>query len=218
MLLMIPATLGLIVLGDPIMRLLYAHGGAFKESDVQMTSLALAGYAVGMTAYGFSKLLTPAFTSLSDPKIPMKIGFASIVVNVIVSYTAMRVMSGIWVSPERPDGLAHVGVALGASLVLVFKAIALILFMRKRIDGIEGRALVKAFVKITASALVMSVASYAAYRYLNGQLGAANLFYRFVECLVPVGLGGAVFLVCAKFLGVKEVDQATAMVRRRFGR
>jgi putative peptidoglycan lipid II flippase len=59
-LLTLPSACGLIVLGEPIIRLLYSHGGAFKESDVPMTAWALSGYAIGLTGYAAIKVLSPA--------------------------------------------------------------------------------------------------------------------------------------------------------------
>jgi putative peptidoglycan lipid II flippase len=172
MLLMIPATVGLLVLGKPIMRLLYAHGGAFTEADVEMTAYALGGYAIGMTAYGFSKLLTPAFTSLNDPKIPMRIGFASIIVNILVSYSGMILFAGVYHDPvTRPYGLAHVGVALGASLVLIFKSAALIYYMRGKIGGINGRQIFVSFLRITGASLVMGAVCWGSYELLHSWLG-----------------------------------------------
>jgi len=232
MLLMIPATFGLLVLGKPIMRLLYAHGGAFTEADVEMTAFALGGYAIGMTAYGFSKLLTPAFTSLSDPKIPMRIGFASIIVNIIVSYSGMILLSDVYYDKvSRPYGLAHVGVALGASMVLIFKSAALIYYMRGKIGGVNGRELFISFLKITSASSVMSLVCWLSYSLLHDQLdtigfirsigipsmGTNNLLARLVECLVPIVLGGITFFISAKILKVDQIEKAIAMIKRKVG-
>jgi len=55
----LPSACGLIILGEPIIRLLYSHGGAFKEADVPMTAWALSGYAIGLTGYAAIKVLSP---------------------------------------------------------------------------------------------------------------------------------------------------------------
>jgi putative peptidoglycan lipid II flippase len=230
MLLMIPATVGLLVLGKPIMRLLYAHGGAFTEADVEMTAFALGGYAVGMTAYGFSKLLTPAFTSLSDPKIPMRIGFTSIIVNILVSYSGMILLAGVYYDPvTRPYGLAHVGVALGASLVLIFKAAALIYYMRDKVGGVNGRELFTSFLKIISASIVMGFVCWGSFTLLHDHLdtatfirsigipsmGANNLLARLIECLIPITLGVITFFIFAKLFKVDQIEKAIGMIRRR---
>src|SRR3982750_120181 len=73
----LPSACGLIVLGEPIIRLIYARG-AFHESDVPMTALALAGYSIGLAGYAAIKVLSPAFYALDDAKKPMIIAIASI--------------------------------------------------------------------------------------------------------------------------------------------
>ena len=67
----LPAACGLVILGEPIIRLLYSHGGAFKESDAPMTAWALGGYTIGLTGYAAIKVLSPAFYALDDAKTPM---------------------------------------------------------------------------------------------------------------------------------------------------
>jgi putative peptidoglycan lipid II flippase len=54
----LPSACGLIILGKPIIRLLYSHGGAFTEADVPMTAYALTGYAIGLTGYAAIKVLS----------------------------------------------------------------------------------------------------------------------------------------------------------------
>ena len=105
----LPSACGLIVLGEPIIRLIYVRG-AFKESDVPMTALALAGYSIGLTGYAAIKVLSPAFYALDDAKTPMMIALASIVVNAVASFFFRNWLSGVGVTPESPSGYGHVGV------------------------------------------------------------------------------------------------------------
>ncbi|MDQ3087783.1 MAG: murein biosynthesis integral membrane protein MurJ, partial [Acidobacteriota bacterium] len=76
-LLTLPSACGLIVLGQPIISLIYEHGGNFTAADTNMTALALAGYAVGLTGYAAIKVLSPAFYALDDAKTPMIIALCS---------------------------------------------------------------------------------------------------------------------------------------------
>jgi putative peptidoglycan lipid II flippase len=113
----LPSACGLVILGEPIIRLLYSHGGAFKEADVPMTAWALTGYAIGLTGYAAIKVLSPAFYALNDAKTPMIIAIFSIGVNAAVSYFFLQWLSGYGVSPETPNGYGHIGVALATSSV-----------------------------------------------------------------------------------------------------
>ena len=80
----LPSACGLIVLGEPIIRLIYERG-KFDADDTAMTAYALAGYSIGLTGYAAIKVLSPAFYALDDAKTPMIIALGSIVVNALAS-------------------------------------------------------------------------------------------------------------------------------------
>lgn len=81
----VPAACGLVVLGEPIVRLIYERG-AFTPTATSMTALALAGYSIGLAGYAAIKVISPAFYAMNDARTPMIIALASIVVNALGSY------------------------------------------------------------------------------------------------------------------------------------
>ncbi len=206
----LPSACGLIVLGEPIIRLLYSHGGAFKETDVPMTAWALTGYAIGLTGYAAIKVLSPAFYALDDAKTPMLIALASIVVNALASWLFMRVFSSY--------GLGHVGVALATSSVALVNFFALALMMRKRIKRLNGREIFSAFIRIAVASAVMSVVCYFSYTLLARYLGINGFMIKIIETFVPIALGGIVFFATAKILKVGEIDKLYNAFARKFGR
>src|SRR5437868_5123488 len=127
----LPSACGLIVLGEPIIRLIYERG-KFDALATSMTAVALAGYSIGLTGYAAIKILSPAFYALNDAKTPMIIAIVSIGVNFVGSYLLRQVLSNYGVTPEAPNGYGHVGVALATSLVALVNFFALALIMRKR--------------------------------------------------------------------------------------
>lgn len=203
----LPSACGLVVLGEPIIRLLYSHGGAFRESDVPMTAWALAGYSIGLTGYAAIKILSPAFYALDDAKTPMIIGVCSIAVNAVGSYFLMNWLSTFGVSPSAPDGLAHVGVALATSCVALVNFFALAWFMRRRIKRLNGRDVFASFLKIAAASAIMSVVCYFSYHFLNDRFAAKTFGVKFIEAFVPIALGGITFLLTAKLLRIEELEK-----------
>jgi putative peptidoglycan lipid II flippase len=214
----LPSACGLVVLGEPIIRLLYSHGGAFHESDVPMTAWALSGYAIGLTGYAAIKVLSPAFYALDDAKTPMIIAVASIAVNAVASYFLMRLLSGVFVSPESPNGIGHVGVALATSCVALVNFFALVWFMRGKIKRLNGREVFASFMKIAAASAVMSVVAYSSFHFLTAQFPAKTLSIRLLEAFVPIGLAGTAFVVAAKILRVGEMEKLFAALKRKLGR
>ncbi len=209
-LLTLPSACGLIVLGAPIIRLLYSHGGSFKEDDVPMTAFALAGYSIGLTGYAAIKILSPAFYALNDAKTPMIIALCSIVVNIVASYFFRNLL--------LPYNLGHVGVALATSCVALINFFALALIMRKRISGLNGGEIISSFLKIALASGVLSAICYFTYHLLNNQFGARSFSARLIETLLPIALGGIGFVIVAKILRVSEVDKLYNALKRKFGR
>jgi putative peptidoglycan lipid II flippase len=214
----LPSACGLIVLGEPIIRLLYSHGGAFHESDVPMTAWALSGYALGLTGYAAIKVLSPAFYALDDAKTPMVIALISIVVNAAASYVFMQWLSGVLVSPAAPRGIGHVGVALATSSVALVNFFALALFMRKKIKRLNGRHIISSFAKIAAASAAMSVIAYFSFHFLTSYFVVKSFPVRLAEAFVPIGLAAVTFLIAAKILKVSELEKLYLAFSRRLRR
>ncbi len=213
----LPSACGLIILGEPIIRLLYSRG-AFKESDVPMTAYALAGYSIGLTGYAAIKILSPAFYALDDAKTPMIIAVCSIAVNALASFLFRNWLSNFGVSPEYPNGYGHVGVALATSSVALVNFFALALMMRKRIGRIDGRAIISAFTRIAIASAVMSVICYFSYHFLINRFGISGFIYKIIEAFVPIILGGVVFILAAKILRINEINKLYNSFARKLGR
>ncbi|MGI9055434.1 MAG: murein biosynthesis integral membrane protein MurJ [Pyrinomonadaceae bacterium] len=210
----LPSACGLIVLGEPIIRLIYSRG-AFVEQDVSMTAWALTGYAIGLTGYAAIKVLSPAFYALDDAKTPMLIAVASIAVNAVASYFFRDWLSGVGVSAAYPNGLGHVGVALATSTVALVNFFALALLMRKRISGLNGRQIIAGFIKIAIASALMSAVCYASYYFLADYLGTKTFMIKLIDAFVPIALGGITFVIAAKLLGVKELNQIYNAFKRK---
>lgn len=208
----LPSACGLVILGEPIIRLLYSQGenGAFKESDVPMTAYALAGYSIGLTGYAAIKILSPAYYALNDAKTPMIIAVASIAVNALASY--------IFRNQLMQYNLGHVGVALATSSVALVNFFALAIMMRKRITRLNGREIFSSFIRIAIASAIMSVVCWFSYYFLHRQFGGVGTIYKLIEAFIPIGIGGLTFLAAAKILKVEEVTKVYNAFARKLKR
>lgn len=216
-LLAIPSACGLVVLADPIISLIYQRG-EFDAFDTNMTGWALAAYSLGLAGYAAIKVLSPAFYALDDAKTPMYISVASILVHVPASFGLMQLLSNVGVSPERPNGYGHAGVALATSIVATVNFAALVYFMRRRIARLNGRDIIAAVVKIVIASAAMSVVAYGAYHLVAGYFADKTLFVRLIEAFLPIGLAGVTFLIAAKVLRIGELEKVFDAVGRKLGR
>ncbi len=216
-LLTIPAAFGLIVLGEPIISLIY-EGGRFKSFDTDMTAWALAAYSIGLAGYAAIKVLSPSFYALDDARTPMWVSIASIAVHAPTSFGMMYLLSTVGVTPERPNGFGHVGVALATSTVALVNFVALTFLMRRRIKRLNGRDILSSFIRIVIASAAMSAAAYGAYYLLTNYFGNKAFTVRLIEAFVPILLGGLTFLIAAKLLRVKELEQVFGVLRRKLQR
>ncbi len=214
-LLTVPAACGLIVLGEPIIAMIY-QGGRFTAFDTNMTAWALAAYSIGLAGYAAIKVLSPSFYALDDARTPMWVSVGSIAVHAPTSFGMMLLLSNVGVTPERPSGFGHVGVALATSAVALVNFAALMFLMRKRIKRINGRDIAATFAKIAAASAAMSVVAYVSYRFLASYF-VENVFYvRLIHAFVPIMLAGVTFLIVAKLLRIRELEQIWRNVSRKF--
>ncbi len=148
----------------------------------------------------------------------MWISIASIGVHAPMSFGMMYFLSTVGVSPERPNGFGHVGVALATSSVALVNFIALTIFMRRRIGRLNGRDIMASFAKVAAASALMSAVAYGSYQVLAAAMGERVFWVRLVQAFVPIGLAGVTFVLAAKVLRINEIEQVISMLRRKLGR
>jgi putative peptidoglycan lipid II flippase len=205
-LLTIPSAVGLIVLREPIIALIYQHG-RFTAFDTQQTAIALALNAVGLTAYSAVRVLAPSFYALRDTRIPMLASVLSIATNYVVAKFTVDYLH-----------IGHRGLALSISAVAIINFLLLFLFMRRKLGGIEGRSLFLTFAKVLSASLAMGAVSWFVSHQIETFFGNQTLFARLTDVGVSIAVGIAVFYFAASLLQVGELNQMTAALKRKFGR
>ncbi|MFY9555790.1 MAG: murein biosynthesis integral membrane protein MurJ, partial [Blastocatellia bacterium] len=202
-LLTIPSAVGLIVLGRPIIALIYEHR-SFGPTDTDHTAGALGFYAIGLAGYSAVRILAPAFYALNDARTPMMISLFSMATNFAMNWMLVGVLQ------ER-------GLALSTSAVALMNFALLYAIMRRRVNGIEGRRTAVTVGKILLASAVMGVACWAISSVIAGGIGV-SLPARAVNVLVSVTAGAVVFYLIATALGIHELRAARDAFARRFAR
>jgi len=197
LLLTIPSSVGLAVLGPSMIGAVY-QWGRFGAADTQQTALALTCYAVGLAGYSSIKILAPAFYALNDARTPMLVSLVSIVVNLAVASTMVKLA-----------GLGHLGLALSTSAVALFGSAALFLLLRRRIGRIHGRALAASVVKILCASAAMGLACYLSSRGVHHWLGARKIA-QIADVAISIPLGALVYYALCRGMRVAELEAAWA--------
>jgi putative peptidoglycan lipid II flippase len=139
---LVPATVGLMILKVPITRVLFERG-AFTVYSTAITSDAIFYYAIGLVACGGTKVLVSAFYSLHDTMTPVKTAFGALIINIVLNLALM------W--PLKIGGLA-----LATSISSIFNFIALYILLRRRLGDFGTQAIIDSFLRTLAASLSMS--------------------------------------------------------------
>jgi putative peptidoglycan lipid II flippase len=201
----IPSAVGLVVLSQPIIGLIYERG-KFSASDTAQAALAMEYYAIGITAYSAIRVLAPAFYALKETRIPMMASLLSILINYVVASLTVKQF-----------GFGHRGLALSISAVATVNFALLFFFMRRKLSGIEGRSLAATFIKVLAASALMGAVCWFVSDQMRLNLGDGSLLARMANVGLSIALGVMVFYVAARALKVSELDKMTDALRRRFG-
>ncbi|MEW5735272.1 MAG: murein biosynthesis integral membrane protein MurJ [Thermodesulfobacteriota bacterium] len=198
----LPATVGLIVLREPIVKLLFERG-AFDPESARQTAVALFYYALGLCFFSAVRIVVPTFYALQDTWTPVRIAIWSMLANAVFSLALM-------------GSMLHGGLALSTSLSAVVNLLLLTSNLKKRLGLLGGRAISKSFARSLFCSLVMGVVVWAAGKLLfpAAQLSTLALGWRTAACILA---GVAAYVTVSRMVAAQEFSWALSMVRRRGG-
>ena len=206
MFLVFPATVGLVLLAQPIISLLYERGN-FSEVDRVATAGALQAYGAGLLFYAGLKVLQPAFYAIDKRWFPMMASIMALLVNIGCNYLFVFVFK--W---------GHESLALTTSIVASLNFIFLYAMMTRYAGDVGTKGLIVAFLKIGGATGVMAVVCYFGNRMLFGDLTGMGLLLKAALVMGLVGVAAGAYFVSALALRVDEVTEMVALVRKRIGR
>ena len=202
-LLALPASIGLMLLREPLISMLYQRG-KFDGNDVQIVSWALLWYAAGIVGHSIMEILTRAFYARHDTKTPVIIGTIAMGLNVLFSILFAKLFTSIGWMP-------HGGLALANSFATALEACTLFIVMQKRLNGIEGRHIMSGALSSIAAALVMSLSIF-------GWLSLGKNLSSWMLASIGVIIGGSVYFGSLWVLRVPELQYIMSGVLRRLKR
>ena len=197
----LPATVGLVALAVPIIRLLFERG-RFGAHDTERTAAALTLYAVGLVAYTGVKVLAPAFYSLGRPRVPLAASASAVATNLVV------------ILALHPR-IGYRAVALGTSLGALVNAIVLLASFERGVGGLRGGGMGGPLAKMVAAAAVMGPAAWAVCVAMERFVGTQGIVAQAVTGLVPVAAGALFYLAAARLLRIPEASALLSVLRRR---
>ncbi len=199
----LPASVGLILLREPLVSLLYQRG-EFDERSVQLVAWSLLWYAAGLVGHSIMEVLTRAFYAQQDTKTPVIIGSIAMGLNVIFSVGFSKLF-------EQIGWMPHGGLALANSFATALEATALFIMMRKRLNGIEGKHLAKGF---GASAVAVCAMGFGLLAWSQ----VAKDWGIFLITLGGVTIGGGIYALSMWMLHTPELSFIVNGIKSRTSR
>lgn len=198
--LMLPMMVGLLILREPVVRLIFERG-EFGLLATAKTANALAYYSIGLLPLGVMLLIKRAFFALKDTRTPMLVMIFTGLINIVFNWLLIK-----------PLGLG--GIALGTSLAVYAGAVALLVLLRRKIGAFAGRQMWLTLQKSSLAALLMGAAVLLGSNLLRG----GSFFRQALELGGLISFGAAVYLLVASLLRVEELAVGLRIIRRKVKR
>lgn len=189
--LVIPISVGAIVLANPIVKILFERG-AFDGIATSMTAIALVFYSIGMIGFGLRDILGKVFYSLQDTKTPMINGTIAMGMNIVLNLILVRFMG-------------HAGLAFATSISSLICILLLFHSLKKKIGYFGQDKILKTTIKSLISTIVMGIVTYFTYSSLANILGRGFL-QEAVSLFGSIAIGIIVYGILVIVLKVDEIS------------
>lgn len=203
LLLAVPASLGLILLREPLVTIIFQRG-VFDMQSTKMVAWALLWYAAGLVGHSVVEVVSRAFYALHDTKTPVFVGVAAMSLNVGLSFLFTDLFA-------RNGWMPHGGLALANSLATFLEMGTLLFFMRRRLSGLNGRRVLDGFGKACLAGAVMTLG-------LWGWMVLTRGLSNWLIALGGMGVGTVIYGLAVILLRVPEVRMLLEGIKRRLAK
>jgi len=199
----IPSSIGLIVLAEPIISVLYQHGrfGAYETAE---SAGALRFYAIGLCGYAALKVLVNAFYALDRRKTPMMVSFIAVALNLMLNWIFTREL-----------GWGHRGLAFSTACVASSNFLILYFLMRTQLGRLESRLMVTLLAKVALASAALLAVCWGGNYLLLADWAVQPFWPKCAGLTLIIATAAAAFFLCASALNIGEVHDIMAALRRR---
>jgi putative peptidoglycan lipid II flippase len=205
-LLTLPSTVGLIMLAEPIMSVLYQHGRMDAHQTAEAAG-ALRFYALGLSGYAALKILVNAFYAIDHRKTPMVVSFFAMALNLLLN----------WVFTLHL-GWGHRGLAFSTACIATSNFVILYYLMQRHLGTLESRAMLALLGKVLLATAVLAVVCRVGSDLLLAHWAVQPFWPKLAGLTAVIATALVGFVACAWVLRVPELQSLAAGVQRRLGR
>lgn len=195
----------LIVLAEPIVRLLFEHGEKFTAASTVRVSFALVCLAPGLVAFSTANILARAFYALGDTQTPMKISLVCLVINFAAACLLMPLLG------EGGPGIANTFTSLLNVALLLFA-------LRKKLGKLEMKSLRDTLRPLALATVLAGAVAWCGWMHWEQWFGHHTLALQIGAVFVPAIIAGGIYwllALAAKIPAAKEMtDFALARLKK----
>ena len=195
---MVPASIGFMVLSKPIITGLFG-GGKFNSYSIEITSQALFFYSIGLFAYGATKILQCGFFALKDTLTPTIVSAVALAINVLLNIILMF--------PLKLGGLA-----LATSISGIASFLILFYLLDKKIGGMEKRKFSLFAAKVVLASIGMALVCWWALR-ATPQV-ESHIAMRILNLVLPISCGAIAYIALSLLLGIEQAKSLLRLVKK----
>ncbi len=196
----IPAAVGLFILAQPIVRVLFQRG-AFDAQATLATAGALKMFALGIPFVSGVRNLVPAFFALRSPKTPVIIATVALVVNALMALMLMQTM-------------LHIGLALAMVISSSINFVLLVIWLRKKIGRLGARKIVASVARTIVAAAIMGGFIIVAIKF--GNLFASKaLASQLLTLGLLIMISVMLYILIIRFISPEEYLAIIHMIKRK---
>ncbi len=196
-----PAALGLAVLGEPIIRLLFERG-EFTSADTQQASAALTILAAGLISFAGVRVAVTGFFAAKDTRTPVIISASSMGLNIVLNF--------VLVGP-----LGFRGLALGTTIAYAANFVAIYVLLGKKYGALWDGPFITTIVRIAIATLTMGAVAYVSLIQTSALLGTEDRIARLATVIIPMAAALVAYTTMCLVLGIEELTDFTSALRRR---
>jgi putative peptidoglycan lipid II flippase len=198
-----PSLVGLLVLGDPLMRLLFVHpGGGFSVEDAHHSANAMFYLAWGLLAFTWVKVAVQGFFAIHDTKSPVIIASLSMALNIVFILLLVK-----------PMGFQ--GLAFATTLSYAANFFGLYWMLGRRFGSLTTAPFVWSLTRIGLAAGLMGGATRITHQLLVARFPDHSLHHELLSVLLPIGVAMVVYPALALVLRLEDAHQIWGVFRRR---
>jgi putative peptidoglycan lipid II flippase len=198
------AAILLVVLAEPIVRLLFERG-LFTAASTQRATLALVCLAPGLVAFSTVNVLARAFYALGDTKTPMQISLVSLALNLV--------LAAALVEPLRQGGLG-----IANTTTSICNVWLLLYALRRKLGTLEMESLRATLLPLALAGALAGLMAWLGWQFWEKSFGHPTIALKIGAVFVPAGIAGLAYWLAALALKIPAAKETTDLVLARFKR